>query len=192
MFVSHLGFFFFLKKKIGTRLATGRGSVMQTVYARLSLLRRGKTPLRADLRVKWFMLRERGFQTPARLALPVLPTLPAALRSPTAAGGAPQPESALRSPHRLSSASRRCPPAALRGRSPLRWHPPAPPRSAPPGAKPARPPPPFPAPAPSAAPPKPRRAARRARTPSLSGARGAGLGEQRSCPPTHIHAYLHT
>lgn len=52
MFVSHLGFFFFLKKKIGTRLATGRGSVMQTVYAQSSRLWRGSTPLRADLSAK--------------------------------------------------------------------------------------------------------------------------------------------
>lgn len=82
MFVSHQVFFFFLEKTFGTRLAPGRGSVTQTVYARVSLLR---DPAAGSSEREVFTLREGA-----------LKTLPVLLRTPTTRGTAAQSASRAR------------------------------------------------------------------------------------------------
>lgn len=98
---------------------------MQTVYAQLSLVRRGRTPLRADLSAKCLCC-GKGLSKPCLSCLPCPPCLP-----PSAPRrlGAPPPKGAYRAlgaiAPRSAGAPRAAPPGSVGGGSwaPLPWHP---------------------------------------------------------------------
>lgn len=115
MFVSHQFFFFFLKKKFGTRLAPGRRSITQTVYTRVYQL---LDPAAGSSEREVFTLREGA-----------LKTLPALLRTPTTRGTAAQSACGARSSPPLPSAAPQPGPApAASPEAPARAHPASPPR----------------------------------------------------------------